>query len=112
MKRLFLAVLLLAMPLAPVGWTGMTCTSKQQQITYQTLATIGSAVNTAYSAYMDQVVSGRATLNPSVAKAYDDFQKAYAVAVSAASMNPQAIAPQNVIDLANTVLALVKQFSK
>ena len=112
MKRSFLAFLLLCLPLAPVGWTGMTCTPSQQKVTYNTLASVGTAVNTAYAAYNDQVVRGQATFSPSVAKAYNDFQAGFGVAVAAASANPSAVAPQNVVDLANAVYAAIKQFTK
>lgn len=112
MKRLFLAFLLLAMPLAPVGWTGMTCSQSQQRATYNTLYSVGTAVNSAYAAYNDQVVAGKATFSVNVAKAYNDFQSAYNVAVTAAASNPNAIAPQNVVDLANAVYAAIKQFTK
>lgn len=112
MKRIFLAILLLSMPLAPMGWTGMTCTPKQQQVTYNTLATIGAGVNQAYAAWSDQVVAGKATFSPSVADKYNAFQKSYAVAVQAASMNTAALAPPDLVTLANEVYALIKQFTK
>lgn len=113
MKRLFLAVLLLAMPLAPVGWTGMTCGNPTvQRTTYNTLASVGAAVNTAYSAWNDQVVAGRAAFNASVADKYNTFQKSYAVAVQAASMNANALAPADLVTLANETIALIKQFTK
>lgn len=111
-KRLFLAFLLLAMPLAPMGWTGMTCTPTQQRVTYNSLYTTGLAVNSAYAAYNDKVVAGTATFSASVAKAYNDFQAAYNVAVIGAQMNTAAVAPQNVVDLANSVYAAIKQFTK
>ena len=112
MKRLFLAFLLLAMPLAPVGWTGMTCSQTQQRTTYNTLYTVGLGVNSAYAAYNDKVVQGKATFSPSVAKAYNDFQAAFGVAVNAAQAGTSALAPQNVQDLANAVYAAINQFTK
>lgn len=112
MKRLLLAFLLLAMPLAPVGWTGMTCSKPQQRVTYNTLYSTALAVNSSYSAYNDAVVRGQATFSASVAKSYNDFQAAFNVALNAAQANAQAITPQNVADLANQVLGLIKQFSK
>lgn len=112
MKRLFLAFLLLALPVAPVGLTGMTCSTGQQRVTYNTLASVGLSVNSAYAAYSDQVVQGRATFSPTVAQRYSEFQSAYAVAVSAAQVGTAAPAPQNIIDLANAVYAAIKQFTK
>lgn len=111
MKRLFLAVLLLAMPLAPVGWTGMTCSSSQQRVTYNSLYSTALAVNSAYAAYNDAVVRQQATFSASVAQKYNDFQAAFNVALAAAQQNAQAITPQNVADLANQVLGLIKQFN-
>jgi len=108
LNLLFLSVCLASFPLV----TGMTCSKSQQRITYNSLYSVGVGVNTAYAAYMDQVVSGKATFSPNVGKAYNDFQSAFNVAVVAASNNPQAIAPQNVVDLANAVYAAIKQFTK
>ncbi len=112
MKRIFLAFLLLSMPLAPVGWTGMTCSQSQQRVTYNSLYSVGLGVNSAYAAYNDQVVAGKSTFSPNVAKAYNDFQAAFNLAVQAAQLNTKAIAPQSLIDLANTVYATIKQFTK
>ena len=113
MKRLFLAFLLLAMPLAPVGWTGMTCANHSvQKNTYNTLASVGLSVNTAYAAWNDQVVAGRTTFNASVADKYNAFQKSYAVAVQAASMNANELAPADLVTLANETIALIHQFTK
>ena len=111
MKRLFLAVLLLCIPIAPIGTTGASCKPTQQRITYNTLYSVGSAVNSAYAAYNDAVVQNKATFNASVAKAYNDFQAAFAVAVQAAQLNVNAVAPQNVIDLSNAVLAAIKTYT-
>lgn len=111
MKKIFFALLLLCIPIAPIGTTGMSCKPTQQRITYNTLYSVGSAVNSAYAAYNDAVVQGKAIFSPNVAKAYNDFQAAFAVAVQAAQLNPQAIAPQNIVDLSNAVFAAIKQFT-
>lgn len=105
MKRLFLALLLLAMPLAPVGWTGMTCSSSQQRITYNTLATVGQAVNTAYAAYLDQVVAGKATYSVAVANDYNKFQGLFNTAVQAASMNLASPASADLQSLAASIVS-------
>ena len=111
MKRLFLAFLLLAMPLAPVGWTGMTCSQNQQRVTYNTLSSLGLSVNSAYAAYNDQVVKGTATFSPTVASAYNKFQASYAVAVAGAQTANDP-APANLQDLANAVFTAINQFKK
>lgn len=112
MKRIFLAVLLCLMPLAPMGWTGASCKPSQQRVTYNTLYSVSMTVDSAYAGYSDAVVRGQAVYNVKVAKAYNKFQSALTAAVEAAQMNPQAIAPQNVVDLANAVYAAIAEFKK
>src|SRR5690348_14870907 len=112
MNRLIPAFLLLPMPSAPVGWTGMTCSAKQERITYNSLSSVGQAVNTAYAAWNDQVVAGKATFSPNVSAAYNKFQSVFNVAVTAAATNPNAVASQDVVDAANAVYAAIKQFTK
>lgn len=111
MKRLILAFLLLLIPLSPVGWTGMSCKPSQQRITYNTLSSVGQAVNAAYAAYNDQVIAGKATFSTQVAQKYNEFQAALSVAVNAAQNVTTAPAPQNITDLANAVYGLIKQFT-
>ncbi len=111
MKKLFLALLLLAMPFTPTGWTGMTCSQNQQSTTFKSLATLGQGVNTAYAAWNDQVVAGKATFNPAVAAAYNKFQAGYAVAVGAGTLTTGP-APSNLTDIANEVYAAIQQFTK
>ncbi len=107
LKLLILSLCLASFPLV----TGMTCSTSQQRVTYNTLYTVGQAVNSAYSAYMDQVVAGKATFNVAVANAYNQFQVAFAIAVqSAQTLN--APAPASLTDLANAVYAAIKQFTK
>lgn len=109
MKRivslLMLAVSLASFPLV----TGMTCSQSQQRIAYNTLYSTGLAVNSAYAAYLDLVVQGKVNKEsvPQVTKAYNDFQAAFSIAVTAAQMNLKAVAPQNVVDLANSVIGLI-----
>lgn len=107
LRYLVLAICISVFPLT----TAMTCNPSQQRLTYNTLASVGSAVNSAYAAYNDQVVAGKATFSPTVATKYNEFQAAYAVAVNLAQNSTSAVAPQNVVDLSNSVLALIKQFS-
>ena len=97
----------LAVPAVPLVLT--SCTTSQQRITYNTLASVGMSVNSAYSGYLDGVVSGKVGTNnvPKVSVLYNQFQAAYAVAISAAQFNPTNIAPQNVVDLANQVVSFI-----
>lgn len=112
LKKLFLAVLLLAMPLAPVGWTGMTCSQSQQRLTYNTLATVGQSVNSAYAAYLDQVVHGKATYSVALANDYNKFQGLFNTAVQAASMNLAAPAPAELQSLATSILSAITTLKK
>lgn len=111
MKRpissLVLALSLAVFPLCG----GMTCSQSQQTITFNTIYSLGQAVNQAYAAYMDKVVAGTATFNVTVAKAYNDFQAAFLVSVNAAQ-TVNAPAPANLTNLANAVYAAITQFTK
>ena len=108
MKRLFLAFLLLAIPLSPVGMTGMSCKPTQLRVTYNTLATVGQTVNTAYAAYLDQVVAGKAKYSQPLATDYNKFQALYNTAVQAASMNLQAPASTELEQLGQSIIAAIQ----
>jgi len=112
MKRIILAVLLLSMPLAPAGLTGMTCKPSQQRIAYNTLATIGQSVNASYAAYLDQVVAGKATYSASLAGDYNKFPAGVAVAVQAASSNLSAPAPTDLVNLGQSIINAISTFKK
>lgn len=114
MKRIFSILTLAAclMALTPIIQTG--CTTTQQTVTYNTLYSVQKGVIAAYSGYNDLVVAGKidAASLPSVAKAYQKYQVAYSLALSAAQFNPQAIAPPDVIQLANELLNAISLFTK
>lgn len=90
-KRLFLALLLLVLPLAPVGWTGMTC-KNNNQTAYQTIGTAEQAVISANGAFLDTVVTGQTPTNnvPKVEAAFNDVQLALHTAAVAASAGTNA----------------------
>lgn len=115
MKKYLTAVLLslslVSIPVLNTGCEFLKGTSTNR-VVYNTLYTVGNGVNSGYSAYLDQVVRGQAVYSVNVAKAYNEFQAAYSAAVITASQNLNALAPQNVIDLANAFYAAVKQFQK
>lgn len=102
---LFAAALIV--PVAPLALTG--CKTSQQRLTYNTLASVGMTVNSAYSGYLDGVVQGKVPTNdvPKVSLLYNQFQGAYSVAISAAQFNPTNIAPQNVVDLATQIVNFI-----
>ena len=104
---LFLSLCLVSFPLT----TGMTCSKSQQTITYNTLYSVIGSVNTAYIAYNDEVVAGKVKFSPNVAKIYADFQAAALVAINSAQ-TINAPAPQNLVDLANSLYAAINQLKK
>lgn len=106
--RLFwLALLLAAIPLTP----GATCKTSVQTTTYNSLASTETTVSAAYSAYLDSVLKGQTSTNsvPQVSKVYNDVQTAITAAIAAAQYNPTNPAPQNVLDLANSLANLINQ---
>jgi len=108
MKRLFLSILLLSMPLAPIGWTGMTC-KNNNQTAYQTIGATEAAVSAANLAYLDLVVTGKSPTNnvPKVEAAFNDTQLALRTAASMASGGTSAAVPLAVLtkatDFTNTI---------
>ena len=108
MKRPLLAFLLLLMPLAPVGWTGMTC-KNNNQTAYQTIGATEAAVSAANMAYLDLVVTGKTPTNnvPKVEAAFNDTQMALRTAASIASGGINAAVPLTVLtkatDFTNTI---------
>lgn len=115
LKKYLLPILFamaLAVPAVPLVLT--SCSTSQQRITYNTLASVGMTVNSTYSGYLDGVVQGKVGTNdvPRVSVLYNQFQAAYAVAISAAQFNPTNIAPQNVVDLATQIVNLIATIKK
>lgn len=109
LQSCFLALTLFSATDLLISTTG--CTTSQQTVTYTTLASIGTAVDNAEKAYLDLVVTGKissATLAQE-SKIYNDFQAAYRVAVAAAQGSTLSVAPQNVLDLGNAVIAFIDQ---
>jgi len=82
------------MPLAPVGWTGMTC-SNNNKVAYQTIGATEAAVLAANLAYLDQVVTGVVKTNgvPTVEAAFNDTQMALRAAAAIASGGTNAAVP-------------------
>lgn len=109
MKKL-LAVLLLAMPLSPSGWTGMTC-ANNNQTAYQSISATEAGVLAANAAYLDSVVTGLAKTNgvPAVEAAFNDTQLALHSAAALASGGVSAPVPAAVLAKAmlftNTITA-------
>ena len=100
MKRLILTLGLVAL----VG-----CAIFQSRTSYNSLATVGNAVNSAYPAYLDLVVQHQVATNsvPAVTRAYNDFQAGYALAVNAAQTNLTNATPTSVLVLYTNVMNLI-----
>jgi hypothetical protein len=64
-ERLVIAVRLLALPIRGiVGCTALGLKKQTPQtVVYNSLSTVGNAVNSSYAGYMDQVVAGKAPFN-------------------------------------------------
>lgn len=85
------------------------CAVTLSRSSFNTLATIGNTANSAYAAYTSLVVTHQVATNavPQVARAYDDFQAGFGVAVSAAQFNLTNISPANVLDLYSNLVRLI-----
>jgi hypothetical protein len=111
---LFVGAMLLIAPVATVIVIAPGCTMTQNRITYQTLYGIGKATHNAYQGYLDLVVAGKipATSLERIGKIWDRYRVSYIAAVDAAKLNMNSPAPQDVIDLSNSVIAAVTAFNK
>lgn len=102
MRKLFLACWLcaaLAFAATPVLLLP-GCSSTQQKIVVNTLVSTHLAVDNTYKAYLDGVLSKAISTNgvPAVSAKYREFQSLYSLALIAAERNPNAPAPQSVLD--------------
>lgn len=110
MKQILLATLLLAMPLAPVGWTGMTC-ANNNKTAFQSIGATEQAVLAANQAYLDLVVTGQVKTNgvPVVEAAFNDTQMTLRAAAALASGGNNAAVPATALAKAsaftNTITA-------
>lgn len=88
------------------------CNGNQQRIAYTTLASVEMTTTAAVDGYYSAVIKGIANTNgiPKVSKAYNDFQKAFVLAVDLAQNNTNALAPLPLQQEASDVISLVGQF--
>jgi len=99
-------LLLLAVALLP------GCTTSQQMVTKNTLASLELTATAAVDSYDALVIQGAIPTNdvPRVAHAYDVFQASFLLALDAARYNTNAIAPPNLAveatDLVNLITTL------
>lgn len=97
----------LALPALIVG-----CNTTQQRAAANTLSATHDVVQTGVQEYYVATVKGLASTNgiAPVGAAYDKFQKVYVVAVDLARNNTNALAPDNVLQEASDVAAVIGQF--
>lgn len=95
----YLTALLLAIGLA-------ACTTSQQTAAYNTIFSLEKTTTAAYDGYLDLVIQGQVQTNamPVVAKAYNNFQAAATTATDAANYSTNALAPPNLVTLAQDVI--------
>ncbi len=105
--KLLLAVALCGAVSVPIV-TGCK-TASAQTTTYRTLASIGSATDTAVKAYFDGVVHGTIKTNgvPGVARAYSNFQLAYSAAIIMAKSDTNAVASAGLASSSAAVTAAI-----
>ena len=112
MKRLLLALLLVAAPLAPIALTTGCVTT--QTVTYNTLKATVATVDSAMSAYADMVVAGK--VNPEtqtrVKHIYGEYEVAVRAAIVAAKFNYASATPKEVSFLATDLLEALQTILK
>lgn len=82
------------------------CKSTPQKIAINSLATLGTGVNSAYEGYLESVVTGQTPTNdvPKVTGLYRNFQTAFGVAAGAAHFATNTtLATPELIAIANKV---------
>jgi hypothetical protein len=103
LSLLLLAVCLSSFPLV----TGMTCSTGQQMITYQTIFGVETAVNIAFSALTDLYNHGKVTpaTYDAVDKDYNLFQTAVQAAIVAVQGSTSASVPPALLTQQNHLLS-------
>lgn len=101
---ILLALILLIGILAAIG-----CTTDQQRTAYTTLASSELAAKSSYDGYLDSVLSGQSRTNevPLVSAAFNEFQAAMTIAVSAASGNTNALVTAGVAEASAKLFNLI-----
>jgi len=112
MKKLLLAILLIAAPLAPIALTTGCATT--QTVSYNTLKATVATVDSTMSAYADMVVAGK--VNPEtqnrVKVIYTEYEVAVRAAIVAAKFNYSTATPKEVSFLVSDLLAAIQSILK
>jgi len=110
------AIVPLLLMLVALGVAGINagCNTTAQRTAANTLSATHDVVQSGVESYFVATAKGQASTNgiPTVAGAYNKFQKVYVTAVDLAQNNTNALAPANVIQEASDVAAVIGQFYK
>ena len=112
MKILLVPISLIAAACLLAGLAG--CTTTQQTTAFKTLSTVETTTTAAVDGYYAATIKGIAPTNgiPQVSHAYNDFQKAFIVALDAAQFQTNALAPAALQQEGADVVSLVGTFWK
>jgi hypothetical protein len=113
MKILLFPLSLIVAAVLVVGFVD-GCSTSAQRTAANTLSATHDVVTTGVDGYYAAAAKGIAPTNgiPLVGSAYDKFQKVYVTAVDLARNNTNALAPDNVLQEASDVAAVIGQFYK
>jgi hypothetical protein len=97
-----------------IGAIIIGCTTSQQTTAYNTLYSVETVTTATVDGYYAATIKGLASTNgiPKVAVAYNDFQKAFIVALDTAGFETNALAPASLQKESADVISLVGQFYK
>lgn len=99
---------------ATVSTLLMGCSTTEKKAAYQTLASVGMAVDNAMKAYAQGVKQGLVTPEErvKVQKAKQEFNAAYILACDAAAFNYETFAPAELVTLKNSILGLIVEVTQ
>ena len=85
------------------------CNTAQRRLAYNSISSVGHGVDLSMKAYMDLVVADKVSRQslPEVARAYNDFQAAFSLAVQAAQFASNAPASSDLVKSAASFTALI-----
>jgi hypothetical protein len=116
MKKTLIKVLLTTALLMPIPVTVVTstlvttgCATSPRRATYDTLATIGAAVDKSMKMYSDAVLAGRITpeQREKVRAVKNQYNQIYVTACNAAAFDYGTAAPEDLINIKNELLDLI-----
>lgn len=90
------------------------CTTNQQKVAFNSLATLEQTTTAAVDAYDSLVIQGKVATNgvPQVSKAYNDFQVSFVLALDAVRFNTNAVSPPSLVVESQDLVNLISTLSK